>query len=184
MNRRVKNKLRRRERGSNDFGSGRGHLLRSVPTLPLPPSLLITAGILYQWDGTGTHARNSSHLYGREEKRAPHQIRAQHLATILQRGCQGRTVFPMWNSRARTSRSQRSPVAITLNSFPGALGNDADTENRCFRSRMYTSRGILSFVLFSSSAAMLILYEAREVACVKSESWVRSRSTVLLTEIR
>lgn len=71
-----------REEKSNDFGSGRGHLLRSIPTLPLP-STSLTASILFQWDGTGhAHARNSTNHMDAKKGQVPSVLSSsQYLAT-------------------------------------------------------------------------------------------------------
>lgn len=74
-------------------------------------------------------------------KAVSHQVRAQHLATILKRGCQGRTVPRVEFSRAhipQSTVSRRDHAKLIL----GALGNDADIETAI---SVYTS-GFLSFV--------------------------------------
>lgn len=69
-----------RKKNSNDFGSGRGHLLHSIPTLPLLPLCLI-ASILFQWDGIEhTQAQNSTNHMNMKKDYALSS--SQHLATL------------------------------------------------------------------------------------------------------
>lgn len=95
-----------REERSNDFGSGRGHLLRSVPTLPLPAGRALrrlTAGILFQWDGTENRALTHEipqiiQARKKPETRRRHRVSAASGDNIETRWLSRRTVLPTRDS--------------------------------------------------------------------------------------
>lgn len=62
----------KREERSNDFGSGRGHLLRSVPTLPLPVGRALRPAFYSRETVPSAHARNSTnHTSAKKTRNSP-----------------------------------------------------------------------------------------------------------------